>query len=109
MSAAEGEVVVKHPQDVAVEVIRDCGDRSIAICNHDETVVTVIQEVVNGLLEIRAAAALNLDRFPSFFHTQRLAVNFHIKTDDVNVFHSILEETVDDGGPAQLVGHPQSR
>ena len=75
---------------------REAWFRSISVCNHYESVVPVLEEEVEGSLEIGAATPANLQGFPRLLHRKDVTLQSDVKLDYVDTLHSILEEPVDD-------------
>ena len=75
---------------------REAWFRSISVCNHYESVVPVLEEEVEGSLEIGAATLANLQGFPRLLHRENVTLQSDVKLDYVDTLHSILEEPVDD-------------
>lgn len=75
---------------------REAWFRSISVCNHYESVVPVLEEEVEGRLEIGADTPANLQGFPRLLHRKDVTLQSDVKLDYVDTLYSILEEPVDD-------------
>ena len=87
-------LVLAHPDNLAVHVVRNHWLRSIAVRQDEEAVITVLRSILDGLLETGPATA-DSNHIPHHLLEALNHAHATIELYDINGLEAVTESTVD--------------